>query len=701
MHKYNHISDLLSVDKTIQKDEIKKVFEPYTENIQVDGMEFEALCILLNLTYKHQKIKDYFESKLAKKVIKNESIFVKILEQINWLHTHNCKFPEPRVSKERLVGQVAIPQDNLLASHFYDRQFGWANNAADYRKAKTISTNFLWNEETVCLGQLLISLPKAWAKALSKLGLTQKKLKYLLEHNQIALPTEYFPKEIDPHFKQLRFLNEFEYISITPVVSFAVQRQIQLLASKKLLPNHSIKFSYPQPCCLGNLMGATGGNYKVLTGLPLISDKNYTLHQSRVKASYSEYKLFNSYIFKSKDFIFALKVICNEHLSITRHKRKLDRKNALKTIREYVFLWLEPLFEWRTYLKSNPQQFDSENTNIEYLLATADHQDLPKLTKKLNIVFHECLQLNKQLKQYSFHAKLLMPVLSQIKTILKSWDSSEVIDEHQTSFAYLHFKGLRLSSANALPCPYLVGIPSLVGIWGFLHKFERNCIEMGIIDFSVSSFALYIGSFSLHDEPKLPEPNDIKLKNKTHYTFARPGLRNGVQCDMQFDLVVKIKKSHHWKDNLKIEHLMAAKPSSFCGGTLHPPSIKKDWLILHNNINSIFSKIKTLPAHGCWVYPTSIPFKTETELIERLTQDKNLRLVFRGYLFLDDPSERQNSYEDKHVFAEPALGLSECVNPIETRIAGINHFKENAFWQPNTKSLSTLISGEKVEDEFV
>ena len=73
--------------------------------------------------------------------------------------------------------------------------------------------------------------------------------------------------------------------------------------------------------------------------------------------------------------------------------------------------------------------------------------------------------------------------------------------------------------------------------------------------------------------------------------------------------------------------------------------------------------------------------------------DRRVRPVSTGYVFLDEPRVRAGSVEKCHVYAESALGLALCLNPVEMRLAGTNHFFNHGFWQLTALNRAILMTG--------
>ena len=71
----------------------------------VDGFEEQALTVLINIVYKRSEIDDLTRKRTAKSVLHDE-VLSKCINEVKWFHTHNLKYPDIRVSHQRLISEV-------------------------------------------------------------------------------------------------------------------------------------------------------------------------------------------------------------------------------------------------------------------------------------------------------------------------------------------------------------------------------------------------------------------------------------------------------------------------------------------------------------------------------------------------------------------------------------------------------------------
>ncbi|MBF4242940.1 hypothetical protein EA003_24635, partial [Vibrio anguillarum] len=152
------LNDLLAIEgETVKQAVLKKMFMPYTENVCIDGLEKEALTILLNLSSNHKgdKCTDWLDVARAKKYLKNDENLAESLAEIQWLHTHNLKFPDCRVKDQRIIARPLSTTEEFISSAGLDQRLGWAHNSAVYRHTLWLLNPFKWQSQPVCILSLI------------------------------------------------------------------------------------------------------------------------------------------------------------------------------------------------------------------------------------------------------------------------------------------------------------------------------------------------------------------------------------------------------------------------------------------------------------------------------------------------------------------------------------------------------------------
>ncbi|MBO1273735.1 hypothetical protein J3L11_19255, partial [Shewanella sp. 4t3-1-2LB] len=70
----------------------------------VSGLEQIALVILINLTWSAKdKPDDLLDKLIAKKQLANSNFLSCCVDEVAWFHTHNLKYPDIRVSMQRIL----------------------------------------------------------------------------------------------------------------------------------------------------------------------------------------------------------------------------------------------------------------------------------------------------------------------------------------------------------------------------------------------------------------------------------------------------------------------------------------------------------------------------------------------------------------------------------------------------------------------
>ena len=239
-----HISELISIGDAQERNiAIRHAFASFTQPVDITGSETNALIILLNLTYSKKDIDDVLDKALARKTLKNKRHIDNCINEVQWFHSHNLKYPDIRVSKQRLVAPPITLQRSVLTSANCEKSLGWSHDSAKVNLAKLFVSPFYWEGKVYCLATALDSAPKQWKLAFTKLGMPVKEFLNLCTRVKDFLPEEHFPEQLDKHSPQERFPYQDKYLSITPVVSHALQSEIQQITSKKecryTLVNHA------------------------------------------------------------------------------------------------------------------------------------------------------------------------------------------------------------------------------------------------------------------------------------------------------------------------------------------------------------------------------------------------------------------------------------------------------------------------------
>ncbi|MCG9778805.1 type I-F CRISPR-associated protein Csy2 [Photobacterium damselae] len=676
------LTSLLTIDDGTEKDkQLRRAFAPYSPSITVDGNEFMCLIILINMTIPRKRLAHCWDISSAQKLWCDGSYIEKCLAEVYWYHTHNLKYPNTKVSGQRLRAAVNDAYPNVLSSANLPHDMGWSHDSKKVNLAKLFLTKFIWDGNETTLGILLSQRHAFWEKLVIDFGvprvLLNKISKYL--HDEFSLSTV-FPEEISEYSKQVIFCVNGEHISITPVVSHAVQTTIQKLR----YPIRKTTITHNHPASVSSLVSSVAGNIQVLDYPPLIRKNS---HHSFLKSRRDKKGCFDYRALRSKAFRNALKDIVKGNMEPTLRLRRKQRVAALRVLRKQLILWVSPMMEWRDVeMDVNDCLLDT----LEDKLIGLPLEKLPELALELSIKFHQSIQFNQYIERYAFHPELMEPVKNQIRWLLKYIAGSQDNEEVSSQYIYIHLQNLTVEDASSLSNPYITGIPSLTALWGFIHNYQLRLNKLGS-SVEMKSVAWFISDYLAVKEKKLPEQS-ILTSNNGFFRVKRSGIIDGNYCDLSMDLIIKITIEEGSVIPTESE-FMAALPSRFAGGTLLPPllSEQSQWLQCYQSCGELFSVIAKFPSSGCWIYPDNGSLDSFDTLTQRLTEESDLKPVHIGFIGLETPKERTNATANKHCFAEPCIGVVKCKNAMEVRFDGAKHYFESAFWQQTVEYRAILM----------
>jgi len=692
LHELMNLHDQAEQDKAL-----RRAFAPYTPDIELEGEEYRALVVLVNLTLKRDQAVDLCDESQAQRLVNDDKHLEHCVHQVAWLHSHNLKYPDTRVSGQRLVIDAPPLIPGVVTSAGLQNRLGWANNSAEINYAKLFCSSFLYQGLSSNLAQQLVADVPAWTGAFRQLGVANTAISALQAQLAHHLAATAIPLEVSVYSKQVRFWYQGDYCAITPVASHALMAHLQHMIYENRCSHLTI--SHDHPASGGSLVGSVGGKVAVLNYPPPISiQKRRHFSQSRTQRLNEGRSLFDRGMLYDKVFPQAL-----EHLitptGLTRRQRKQSRLSSMRYLRRQLAAWIGPVIEWRDEIQLLPNvELPITPERLEWKIVTSPVTELPDLATELAGVFHLELQTHQATRRFAYHPELLVPVKSQLRWLLNKLasDENQPASLHAATSCYLHLSGLRVYDALALANPYLCGIPSLSALAGFCHDYERRLTALLKRPVRFTGVSWYLSHYHLLSGKLLQEPlSPIHAREVS--AIRRPGLIDSKYCDLGMDLVIalQVDDEHPLPSANEQDLLQAAFPSRFAGGCLHPPSLyeSKPWCSLYTNRNELFNTLSRLPRTGCWVYPCQSRISNLDELIDTLSMDRRVRPVSTGYVFLDEPRVRAGSVEKCHVYAESALGLALCLNPVEMRLAGTNHFFNHGFWQLTALNRAILMTG--------
>ena len=687
------LSDLLAIeDEAVKQITLKKMFMPYTEDVCVEGFEKEALTILLNLSSNHQadKCADWLDDARAKNYLSDSKNLKSSLDEIQWFHTHNLKFPDCRVKDSRIIAKPLITSESFISSAALEESWGWSHNSAVYRFTLWLLTPFRWQSQLVNLLSMIKSSNHTWMVLLQDFGLGVEQIADIKELSYIEMPEESFPNRVSEYSKQIRLPRKGHYLTITPVVSHSIQRELEIRSRNKESQLRFISSYLPNPASIGGLCGSLGGYIKILDySLGIKADSKQTLmryHQKRSRF-FDDYQLTNNKICQTLN-----RLIGFEPLK-TYKQRNASRRIQTKLLRKQIALWMLPLIELRDLQDAEPnqQKMEYQDSLAQAFLAKPE-LEFTSLVNDFNQRLHLAFQENKFTTKFAYHPKLMQAAKAQIKWVLTQLSKTEQQEDTSHTEQYIYLSSLRVQDAVAMSCPYLSGFPSLTAIWGFVHQYQREFNKRidseNHVEFS--GFSLFVRSEYIQSSAKFSEPNSVATK-RTISNVKRPTTLGQRQSDLEMDLVIRVDSKNRLSDFLS--ELKATFPLVFAGGAVYQPlmSLQIEWLKVFSSKSSLFNRIKGLPANGRWVLPSDEQPNCFDDLEQLLNQGMDNMPISIGFHLLEPPKARENALTEFHAYAENALGIAKRLSPIDVRFAGRDHFFNHAFWSLELTDETILI----------
>lgn len=672
-------------DVTERTSALRRAFTFYTDPLDVTDYEVSALTILLNLTYPKSVVDDLLDKRFAKATLANKEHTNKCVHEVQWLHTHNLKYPDIRVSKQRLIVKPPLLKSDVLSGANFLPVLGWSHDSAKVNFAKLFGSNFLWAGRLCNLAELLSELPKQWKKAFLDHGMPAKHLVMLAQEVSQLLPEISVPDSVDKHSPQVRMPYRDGYLALTPVVSHALQSEIQKAALQKRVRYTNIEFT--RPASVGDLIASLGGQARVLNYPPRTHQTIHSLSGTLLENMRLGKTVLNLKALSQQRFIHALDGLSNSRFALALKQRRQQRIKSLRQIRTSLIEWFGPLLDLRTDITNNPQLFSNftdGHLTLEQQFVTLPDPELQVLLSPLLQLLNSLLSNQLDTAKYAFHQQLMHHLKSQLKWLLANLSAEINVtrQESERPQRYLYLSGIRGYEVQALSTPYCCGVPSLTAVWGMMHSYQRRLNSILGTRIRFTSFAWFIRDYSYLQGKKLPE---LGMQRGSRKEFRRPGILDNRYCDVTFDLVVHIDGFEEELDLLDTqpEALKASFPTTFAGGVMLPPEQNENtaWCDLFSDEHELYSKLRRLHRSGSWIMPTKYEPADFDEFVSLLSNNSSLCPTMFGYLLLTTPESRADSLESLHCYAEPAIGLVSCTNAIEIRLQGMKNFFNRAFWR--------------------
>ena len=682
-----NLQDAFAIESLKEKTTtLRKLFAPYTPHVAVDSLEEQALTVLINLVYKRSEIDDLTSVRAAKSVLRDEVLLSKCINEVKWFHTHNLKYPDIRVSHQRLISKVVSEDIAGICSRSLPLSFGWSHNSAEINHAKLFLTSFIWQGKVTCLAKLLITEESVWIDLIRAYGYTKKAVLDIVGKIKQQLPVAELPLEVSSFSIQLQMPYLQCYLAVTPVVSHAMLSKIQQLTTERKLNSGLVEHS--RPANVGDLASSVGGNIRVLRYFPKTNSK--AINRSKVVNNDIE-KTFKIRALLSSQFQQALLVLVGIKQFNTLRQKRLARVAAIRQVRVSLQLWLDNILEAKNIAQNQAYP--------EWAKCYLD-QSITNCISQFSNILNESLSSLSKFKRFAYHPNLMGLFKAQLNYVFTHCAAEEeTLNDKQ--IVYVHCQDMRVFDAEAMANPYIQGMPSLTALNGLAHNLERKL--KNFIDPSIKCIgsAIYIENYQLHTGKPLPEPSKLKqVAGRSH--VIRSGIIDKPKCDITLDLVFRLfVPNEEILNKLNSQLIKPALPSTYAGGTMHPPSLYQniDWCRLYTKPSELFKDLKAKPSNGSWLYPSKKVVKSFEQLIDALNGNFNLRPAAIGFAALEEPLKRDATLHAYHCYAEPVIGLLECVSNTSVKYAGAKQFFHDAFWVMDVQKESMLMKKSKFEYE--
>jgi CRISPR-associated protein Csy2 len=619
-------------DKSQKHRAVKQLFSLSTAPINIAGQAELAIVALINLTERLEVIDDVFCRNNAKNKLLDEKFLNRCINTYQYRHSHNVKFPDYRAQ-----GTLRLkPESCQFPGDSFKNSFGYAQTGADINYSIFLCAEFIYNNQLVCLGSALLNNDTGIQNALKSIGLSTKALNHMTSELQ-AIPEEQTIENLTGNYlPQLRFpfFND-EYISLSPVICNEFQSKVHQYCSQYF--NFSTVYNLERSANVGSLAASTGGKLKLFKSIP----NRFKSHHTKFDDDWNKHELLNILI-RYQDL---------KNILVTNNKKSLLKKKYFEELVDNIKSW--------------------KQSKIQGSL------DPIELTKVLNLD----LSNHKKLSKFSYQPEYSRLFIKAFHRVVKH-ESTDVkpVKIVNGDESFILIPNLSINDANAMSTGATVGIPSLIGVWGFIHKFERNIKQFNNIDIKIHSFAACIHEFNL--SKRTPTKESYLKENKK---VLAPGLIDSIECDLSMSLVllVSVQKKLHPKA------LLNSLPTKLCGG-----SVNLNFKDLSNfaHFESFNVAMKSISnKYGKWLAPHESE-KNQLNQFLNTFQTGDFVLVCSGYLFLEKPADKHGVLDNlKHSFSESMLSCAKLTKHIYSQ----SH--ERLFWSYNYTNRSIFLAGKMRE----
>ncbi|QFU02072.1 CRISPR-associated protein [Halomonas sp. THAF5a] len=613
------------------------------------------------------------------------------LNQVAWQHTHNLKFPDPRVHGQRIIANPPSMVPGYISSNGLAKELGWSHNSADYNAAKLFGACFLWEGGATNLSIVLKKQDHVWINSLLDIGveasIIHKWVKKILDLADAQLK----PSMVSIYSPQVRFLYNSNYVAITPVVSHSFMAEVERLARKRIGRFGNIKHRHPTS--LGDLSGSIGGNFYILKYPPrLTRNESASLAGSGFKRLEAGESLFDSRAIFNKGFLSACRSIVRSSEISTDKIRKSERRHAISSIKSHLADWLAPIFEWKesiTCLRKVPLfVYDT----LEWKVSSIHFTSNTILAREVGLALNKKLSEHHNTRSLAYHPLLMRPLEAILRSLLNKYAAPQESESKECSEVagddkFIYLKKAKVYDASAMSTPYLSGIPSLTALWGMTKEYEINLNRILGSELRFNGVAWFLHEYQGWSETKLP----AKIRRVGKQVML-PGLKPSRYCDMTMDLLIRVHDPDDELGSIDKQLLHTAFPSRFAGGTLHPSAEDSEPDCCRVERGAVlFHELQRLPRSGRWIVPESMGCDGLEQGLNFFHKFKSIRPIMAGYALLEEPVKREGALESTHAFAESLIGAARLASPVEYRLRGWRALRDEAFWGMRIENSAMLM----------
>ncbi|MCX8877348.1 type I-F CRISPR-associated protein Csy2 [Vibrio parahaemolyticus] len=621
--------------------DLRRAFRPLSAPVDISDTPIEALTILVNLTDRVIEQKNLLDRQKCKDKLRDEKWWANCFRTVKYRQSHNPKFPDIRANGVIRAAPVGhLPACMLSSSKLPQNSWAYANDSSQMNKSCFLTSEFIWNGDVHCLGQLLTELEHPLWNVLRKLGCYVKTAKYISKELALIPPLEINTSLVRNYLAQISLPNnEDSYISLSPVVSQSMQEDCYQVLSEHYRFSAITRFS--RATNMGTLAMSCGGKFKMIRSLPPI--EKYQHHH------------LDSVNWLTKRSVRAIRDYTESSVwVISPNKLALRKKSIIGDIKMMLSQWL----------RTTP-------THEEKL-------DIRKLTERFNVD----LAKTKFANRYAYDPLLTQLIYNCIGSIIHSPPQYAPKCEGNDD-KYLLLPNLRISGASAMNTCVSIGIPSMMAFYGFVHAFQRN-VQTANPNFKIESFAVCIHNIHVENRGLTREwvPN-------TKGQITAPATRDDWQCDVAVSLILRC--SHY--SQLIPRDFIRLLPGRIARGkvTVSISDIKHLGRCL-----SLADAIKAIPVEtGRWLsLNNEVTLNSIQDVIDELKNNKLQTVNCIGYHRLETPCEKRGSLHGyKHAFVETILGIIKFLTISE------NTNPSQYFWQYHYSKQGPILLPRSVSDE--